>query len=173
MSVDRQFTFDDLKRILVERVGLPEDVLHSRVADLAPGQKQLVEIARALGTAVRVLIMDEPTSSLTQAETERLYGVIAGLKAAGVSVLYISHRLAEVKRCADRVAVLRDGRNAGELAGYLDWLSAGAGVKSPTKSTRSELFTSGPQVCRNGAPKGSRSPCLAIKITGPWPLFLR
>ncbi|MBY0459622.1 MAG: sugar ABC transporter ATP-binding protein, partial [Gemmataceae bacterium] len=77
---------------------------------------QLVEIARALGTDVRVLIMDEPTSSLTQRETEQLYGVIAGLKSAGVSVLYISHRLAEVKRVADRVVVLRDGKNAGELA---------------------------------------------------------
>jgi ribose transport system ATP-binding protein len=60
--------------------------------------------------------MDEPTSSLTQKETEQLYQVIDGLKAAGVSVLYISHRLAEVKRVADRVVVLRDGRNAGELA---------------------------------------------------------
>ena len=76
----------------------------SRVETLPPGEKQLVEIARALGTDVRVLIMDEPTSSLTQNETERLYTVIDGLKAAGVSVLYISHRLAEVKRCADRVS---------------------------------------------------------------------
>lgn len=101
---------------LLARVGLPTDRLARRVESLPPGEKQLVEIARALGTAVRVLIMDEPTSSLTQAETERLYEVIAGLKAAGVSVLYISHRLAEVRRCADRVVVLRDGRNAGELA---------------------------------------------------------
>jgi ribose transport system ATP-binding protein len=82
---------------------------------LSPGEKQLVEIARALGTAVRVLIMDEPTSSLTQKETERLYQVIDTLKSETVSVLYISHRLAEVKRCADRVTVLRDGKNAGEL----------------------------------------------------------
>jgi ribose transport system ATP-binding protein len=100
---------------LLARVGLPADRAMTRVESLSPGEKQLVEIARALGTAVRVLIMDEPTSSLTQRETERLYEVIAGLKAAGVSVLYISHRLAEVRRCADRVTVLRDGRNAGEL----------------------------------------------------------
>ena len=59
--------------------------------------------------------MLEPTSSLTQKETDRLYEVIGALKAAGVSVLYISHRLAEVRRCADRAVVLRDGRNAGEL----------------------------------------------------------
>jgi ribose transport system ATP-binding protein len=102
-------------RNLLARVGLPADRVTARVGDLPPGEKQLVEVARALGTDVRVLIMDEPTSSLTQRETERLYGVIAALKAAGVSVLYISHRLAEVKRCADRVTVLRDGRNAGDL----------------------------------------------------------
>ena len=101
---------------LLGRVGLAEDVLHSRIADLAPGQKQLVEVARALGLDAKLLIMDEPTSSLTHRETQRLYDVIDSLKAAGVSVLYISHRLAEVKRIADRVTVLRDGRNAGELA---------------------------------------------------------
>jgi len=101
---------------LLARVGLPANRIHRRVETLAPGEKQLVEIARALGAAVRVLIMDEPTSSLTQAETDRLYDVIAGLKSTGVSVLFISHRLAEVKRCCDRVVVLRDGKNAGELA---------------------------------------------------------
>ncbi|MCE9561408.1 MAG: sugar ABC transporter ATP-binding protein [Planctomycetes bacterium] len=101
---------------LLTRVGLPVDRAFAKVESLPPGEKQLVEIARALGTDVRILIMDEPTSSLTQRETETLYEVIAGLKAANVSVLYISHRLAEVKQCADRVIVLRDGRNAGELA---------------------------------------------------------
>ena len=102
---------------LLARVGLPATRLTARVETLAPGEKQLIEIARALGTDVRVLIMDEPTSSLTQTETERLYEVIDSLRAANVSVLYISHRLGEVKACADRVAVLRDGRNAGELVG--------------------------------------------------------
>ncbi len=101
---------------LLARVGLPAERASARVENLPPGEKQLVEIARALGTEVRLLIMDEPTSSLTQKETEQLYLVIDALKAAGVSVLYISHRLAEVKRVADRVSVLRDGRNAGELA---------------------------------------------------------
>ncbi len=102
-------------RELLARVGLdvsPEQ----RVGDLAPGQRQLVEIARALSLDARLIIMDEPTSSLTQRETDRLYEVIADLKRAGVAVLYISHRLAEVKRVADRVSVLRDGHNAGELA---------------------------------------------------------
>src|SRR5690606_3556918 len=67
------------------------------------------------GTDARLLIMDEPTSSLSQGETERLFEVIRSLKESGVAVVYISHRLGEVKRVADRVSVLRDGRNAGEL----------------------------------------------------------
>jgi ribose transport system ATP-binding protein len=102
-------------RTVLDRVGLAvaPDVL---VGDLAPGQRQMVEIARALSLDARLIIMDEPTSSLTQRETDRLYAVIDELKRSGVSVVYISHRLAEVKRVADRVTVLRDGRNAGELA---------------------------------------------------------
>jgi ribose transport system ATP-binding protein len=85
------------------------------VSDLSIGRQQLVEIARALSLKSRVLIMDEPTSSLTQRETDRLYEVIRGLKRDGISVLYISHRLKEVETIADRVTVLRDGHNAGEL----------------------------------------------------------
>ena len=100
---------------LLERVGL--DVPPSRlVGELPLGQRQLVEIARALSQKARVLIMDEPTSSLTQRETERLFEVIADLKRSGVAVVYISHRLMEVIEIADRVVVLRDGRNSGELA---------------------------------------------------------
>jgi ribose transport system ATP-binding protein len=101
---------------LLRRVGLPEALVKMQVSRLAPGQKQLVEVARALSLQARVIIMDEPTSSLTQKETDRLYEVIDGLRANGVSIIYISHRLAEVKRCADRVTVLRDGKNAGELS---------------------------------------------------------
>ena len=86
------------------------------VGSLAIGQQQLVEIAKALSTNARVLIMDEPTSSLSAREAENLFKVIRELRARGVSIVYISHRLGEVKSLADRVAVLRDGENAGELA---------------------------------------------------------
>ncbi len=81
------------------------------VAELSLAQMQLVEIAKALSLDARLVIMDEPTSSLTLSETDRLLRVIADLKAAGVSVIFISHRLNEVERCADRVVVLRDGRD--------------------------------------------------------------
>jgi ribose transport system ATP-binding protein len=89
---------------------------HALVADLSLAQRQLVEIAKALSLDARIVIMDEPTSSLTASETARLLKVIAELKAAGVAVIFISHRLNEVEQCADRVMVLRDGAVVGGLA---------------------------------------------------------
>lgn len=85
------------------------------VSELSLGQRQMVEIAKALSLHAKLLIMDEPTSSLSARETDALFTVIAGLRADGISILYISHRLSEVKQLADRVVALRDGRNAGEL----------------------------------------------------------
>ena len=86
------------------------------LAELPIGRQQLVEIAKALSTRARLLIMDEPTSSLSARETETLFRVVKELRRRGVSVIWISHRLGEVKELADRVVVLRDGRNAGEIA---------------------------------------------------------
>ena len=84
---------------------------------LSLAQMQLVEIAKALSLQARVVIMDEPTSSLTASETDRLLDVIGHLKARGVAVVLITHRLGEIERCADRVVILRDGRRVAELAG--------------------------------------------------------
>jgi ribose transport system ATP-binding protein len=86
------------------------------VAQLSIAQQQLVEIAKALSLRARVLIMDEPTSSLTLTETARLHEIVAGLRRDGVGVVYISHRLGEVRAIADRAVVLRDGANVGSLA---------------------------------------------------------
>jgi ribose transport system ATP-binding protein len=86
------------------------------MAALSIAQQQLVEIARALSLHARLLIMDEPTSSLTLAETARLHEVVAELRAHGVAIVYITHRLAEVGAIADRAVVLRDGANAGSLS---------------------------------------------------------
>ena len=85
------------------------------VRNLSVAQKQMVEIARSLHRNVRVLILDEPTSSLTGQETATLFDIISGLRAQGVGIIYISHRLEEVFAIAQRVAVLRDGRLVGTL----------------------------------------------------------
>ncbi len=85
------------------------------VADLSLAQQQLVEIAKALSMRARLVILDEPTSSLPVAETDRLLDVIAALKTEGIAVIFISHRLGEIERACDRVVVLRDGVLAGTL----------------------------------------------------------
>jgi ribose transport system ATP-binding protein len=100
---------------LLERLGV-DFTADTLVADLSLAQRQLVEITKALSLDARLVIMDEPTSSLTSSETARLLKVIAELKAAGVSVIFISHRLNEVEQCADRVVVLRDGAVVGALS---------------------------------------------------------
>lgn len=88
------------------------------VGDLSPGEKQMVEIAKALSKNPDILILDEPTASITERETNTLFRLINGLKTAGKSVIYISHRMAEIFQIADRVTVLKDGRYQGtrELA---------------------------------------------------------
>jgi ribose transport system ATP-binding protein len=83
------------------------------VSQLSRGQQQLVEIAKAMRGDLRVLILDEPTASLTNRETETLFDLIARLKARGVGIIYISHRIHEFERIANRITVLRDGRNLG------------------------------------------------------------
>ncbi|MBZ9653754.1 sugar ABC transporter ATP-binding protein [Phyllobacterium lublinensis] len=102
---------------LLRRVGatFKPDTL---VADLSLAERQLLEIAKALSIKARVIIMDEPTSSLTLSETKTLMNVIADLKAEGIAVIYISHRLSEIEECADRVFALRDGKAAGELSKF-------------------------------------------------------
>lgn len=82
-------------------------------ADLSPAQQQLVEIARALASGCRVLVLDEPTSSLTHADVQRLFDILARLKASGRAIVYISHFLEEIQAVSDRFVVLRDGRVAG------------------------------------------------------------
>jgi ribose transport system ATP-binding protein len=85
------------------------------VGSLSVAQQQMVEIAKALSFDARVLIMDEPTSALTQSEVETLFTLIARLKSKGTAIIYISHRMDELARLADRVSVLRDGKHVGTL----------------------------------------------------------
>ena len=83
---------------------------HALVRDLPSAQQQIVEIAKAVSKNVRILIMDEPTAPLTVNEVESMFEIVRQLKARGVTILYISHRLEEIFRIADKVSVLRDGR---------------------------------------------------------------
>lgn len=114
--VNRHLMIQDASLIL-QKLGL----LQAQVSPSLPvymlsiGHQQMVEIARALASHARILIMDEPTSSLSQHEADSLMALMRELKSQGVSIIYISHRLREVQQIADRVCVLRDGRNAGEL----------------------------------------------------------
>jgi rhamnose transport system ATP-binding protein len=99
-------------RSLLEQIGARIDP-EKEVRDLTMPEQQLIEIARALGAKARVLIMDEPTASLAEQETQNLYRVISGLRDADVGIIYISHRLEELSVIADRVTVLRDGALVG------------------------------------------------------------
>ncbi len=111
--IDRQKMNEETK-VHLAKLGLAIDPT-TPLARLSIAQQQMVEIAKALSLNARVLIMDEPTSSLTLSETERLLGVVKDLRDRGVGVIYISHRLGEVEEIADRAVVLRDGANAGRL----------------------------------------------------------
>ena len=103
-------------QILLDKIGLdcsPTEI----VSELSLGQQQMIEIAKALSINAKILIMDEPTSSLSAKESEQLFKVITELRNHDISVIYISHRMGEVVNLADRVLVLRDGRNSGALEG--------------------------------------------------------
>jgi ABC-type sugar transport system ATPase subunit len=95
---------------MLEAIEAPIDV-DARVGALPLGQRQMVQIAAAVGAGARVIVFDEPTSSLSQREAERLYALIAQLRAQGVTSIYVSHRMDEIFRLCDGVTVLRDGRH--------------------------------------------------------------
>lgn len=99
---------------VLDRLGI-DFTAGTRVSALSLGERQLVEIARAVASDARIIVMDEPTTSLSSRETERLFKVIEGLTAQGIAIIYISHRMEEVYRLADRCSVLRDGTYVGTL----------------------------------------------------------
>ncbi len=101
-------------RRLLDEVGLNLDTW-SMVRDLSTAQKQMIEVAKALSFQSKIIIMDEPTSSLTETETETLFGIVRKLRDKGVAIVFISHKLAEIFAISDEVAVLRDGVSAGRM----------------------------------------------------------
>jgi inositol transport system ATP-binding protein len=102
-------------REVIEPLGIHIDPL-TLVRDLSVAEQQMVEIARALSMQSRIIIMDEPTSALSEHEVVRLMEIMRNLKAKGLSIIFVTHRLDEVMQVCDRITVLRDGRNAGEAA---------------------------------------------------------
>ena len=106
MNADAEALVTDLGLYEIHSVG-------TIVSQLSVAHQQLVEIARALSSQARILVLDEPTSSLSEAETEALFVTLRRLRSQGVGIIYISHRLEEVMRLADRITVLRDGRSRG------------------------------------------------------------
>ena len=147
-------------KALLERIGLNVSP-RMLVRELTVGQQQMVEIAKALSINARVLIMDEPTSSLSAGESARLFQVIRDLRSAGVSIVYISHRLAEVQDLSDRVTVLRDGENAGEL--QRQDVSHDSLVRLMVGRDISRFFV------RNPHPKGDVAIEVKDVVTATWP----
>ena len=108
LAVPSRSKLSQAARSVLQRVGLQIDPVR-RVETLPLAQRQLVEIARALAQRARVLIMDEPTSALSETEAKRLFAQVLALREQGTAIIYISHRMEEIYRVADRITVLRDG----------------------------------------------------------------
>jgi ribose transport system ATP-binding protein len=109
--VDWRRTHREARRLL-DRLGIDIPTT-MRVSKLSTGQRQLVEIAKALGIEAKLLVLDEPTASLSRGEAEKLFDLIRRLARSGVGIIYVSHRLEEIAPLATRVTVLRDGRSVG------------------------------------------------------------
>jgi ABC-type sugar transport system ATPase subunit len=99
---------------LLARIGVTMDV-NRPMRELTTAQEQLVQIAAAVGTDARAIVFDEPTSSLSEIDAQRLFTLIDELKSRGVTIVYVSHRMPEVFRLGDRISVLRDGKYVGTL----------------------------------------------------------
>jgi len=132
------------RRVLdvLRRLGHPELEPRQLVSRLSVGAQQLVEIARALVMQARVIVFDEPTSSLTRHDVERLFTVIRSLRAEGIGIVYISHFLEEVREVAERYTVLRDGRSVG--SGLLNDVSERELVRLMVDRDVAELFPAVP-----------------------------
>lgn len=101
---------------LLERVGLSHISPKNLVNELSIAEQQLVEVSKALSYATKIIVMDEPTAALNEEDTRRLINIMVGLKQQGMAIIFITHRLEEVGKVADRVTVLRDGRFIGSAA---------------------------------------------------------
>ena len=108
-KIDYARLYEDSRKLLA-RVGLQDVDPKANLGTLSVAQKQLVEIAKAVSKNVKILVMDEPTSALNDAETDNLFDLILKMRDSGVSIIYISHRMSEIYRVADSAMVMRDGK---------------------------------------------------------------
>jgi ribose transport system ATP-binding protein len=132
------------------------------VADLPFAQRQIVEIVKAVSHGARILIMDEPTSSLTMYEEEKLFTLIEELKRRSIAIVYISHRLAEIFRISDRITILKDGRTIGPLVtSKTDLKSTTAMLSTPDALADEREVHDSPQKIRAAA-----LPVLAVQSLG-------
>ena len=124
-------------RNLIDRYGFALSPT-TRVGDLAFAQRQMVEILKAISRGAKLLVMDEPTSSLTIREEETLFSTIGQLKAAGIGIVYISHRMADVLRLSDRISIVKDGRIVGPLLPHETSIDHIAALMSRTKDNETK-----------------------------------
>ena len=145
---------------LLDRVGA-SIAPDAEVRDLSMPEQQLVEIARSIGADAKILILDEPTASLTDREVDRLFRVVADMKARGVGLLYISHRLEELPRVADRLSALRDGAMVGTRR--MDEVDRGALIRMMVGRDLASVF---PKVEVEPGPVALRVAGLACRESG-------
>jgi len=143
-------------RTVLDRLGAPFTP-DTPVGTLSIAEQQLVEIARALHAHSKILVLDEPTTALSSRETDRLFALVRQLRADGIALIYISHRMAEVYELADRVTVLRDGGYVGTLS--REELSAETLVRMMVGRDLSSFYT------KTHDPHGSRGPVL-LQVRG-------
>ena len=153
--IDRKAMYRGCRPVL-ERLGAPFKP-ETSVGTLSIAEQQLVEIARALHARSKILVLDEPTTALSARETERLFALIRQLRAEGIALIYISHRMAEVYELSDRVSVLRDGTYVGTLD--REGLTADALVKMMVGRDLSSFYT------KEHDPHGSRGPVI-LEVKG-------
>ena len=153
--VDRKAMAEACRPVL-ERLGAPFGP-GTLVGGLSIAEQQLVEIARALHARSKILVLDEPTTALSARETERLFALVRQLRAEGIALIYISHRMAEVYELSDRVSVLRDGSYVGTLS--KEEISADRLVKMMVGRDLSSFYT------KEHDPHGSRGP-VVLEVKG-------
>ncbi len=153
--IDRKAMYDGCRPAL-ERLGAPFTP-ETTVGTLSIAEQQLVEIAKAVHGKSKILVLDEPTTALSSRETERLFALVRQLRAEGIALIYISHRMAEVYELSDRVSVLRDGSYVGTLT--RDELSADSLVKMMIGRDISSFYK------KEHDPHGSRGP-VVLEVKG-------